>query len=117
MFKRKARRSSRKMSYRAKARRSSSGSGLSLMNVALASAAYTLARPYVANLVPDFNVGPVSSDNLIIGAAGYYGMRKSGFIKALGTVALAGEIGVVAAKGVGQLSGGQGQQTDVYVYK
>lgn len=82
-----------------KARRSGrSSSGLTPMNVLLAGAVYGLARPYVANVLPNmFSVGPVDSDNVIIGAAGYYGMRKgNGLVKALGAVALGSEAGIIA---------------------
>lgn len=96
-FKRRtARRSS---GFKRTSRRSGrSSSGLTPMNVLLAGAVYGAARPYVASMLPNmFNVGPVDSDNAIIGAAGYYGMKKgNGFVKALGAVALGSEAGIIA---------------------
>lgn len=70
------------------------------MNVLLAGTIYGLARPFAAKMLPDFfSFGPVDSDNVIIGAAGFYGMKKgNGLIKALGAVALGSEAGIVAAR-------------------
>jgi hypothetical protein len=96
--------------------RSSKSSGLSVMNVLLAGAVYGVARPYVANMIPDYAIGPVSTDNAVIGGLGYYASRKSGFIKALGLVAMGGEAGIVTAKAIGGVTGATGQ-TDAYVYK
>jgi len=95
---RKARRSKSRGFMKARARRSGS-SGLTPMNVMLAGAIYGAARPFVAKMLPDFfNFGAVDSDNVIVAAAGYYGMKKSGLVKAIGTVALASEVGIVAAR-------------------
>lgn len=90
---------------------------MSPMTVLLAGAVYGVARPYVANMIPDYNIGPVSTDNLAIAGLGYLGSKKSGFIKALGLVAMGGEAGIVAAKGIGAVTGNAAQQTDTYVYK
>lgn len=96
-FRRIARRASRPM--RRISRRSGRSTGsLTPMNVLLAGAIYGAARPYVASMLPNmFNVGPVDSDNVIIGAAGFYGMKKgNGLVKALGAVALGSEAGIIA---------------------
>jgi hypothetical protein len=84
------------------------------MNVLLAGAVYGVARPYVAAIIPDYSIGPVSTDNLAIAGLGYLGSRKSGFIKALGLIAMGGEAGIVAAKGIGNVTGVQGQSGYVY---
>lgn len=88
--------------YKTSARRSSrrSSSGLSPMNVLLAGAIYGAARPFAAKMLPDFfSAGPIDSDNVIIGAAGFYGMKKgNGLVKALGAVALGSEAGIIAAR-------------------
>jgi len=100
VFKRKARRAYRGFK-RSRGRRSGgSSSGMSPMNVLLAGAIYGAARPMVSKFMPDlFSVGPVDSDNVLIGVAGYYGMKKgSGLMKALGTVALGSEAGIVTAR-------------------
>ena len=70
------------------------------MNVLLAGAIYGAARPFAAKMLPDmFSFGPVDSDNVLIGAAGFYGMKKGkGLMKALGAVALGSEAGIVAAR-------------------
>lgn len=116
MFKKKARRSRSRGAFKARSR-SKGSSGLSVMNVLLAGAVYGVARPYVSNMVPDYNIGPVSTDNAVIGGLGYMASRKSGFLKALGLIAMGGEAGIVTAKAVGGMTGGAGQQSDVYVYK
>ncbi len=98
VFKRKASRKRSSNFKRARSRSSSSGS-ISPMNIMLAGAVYGFVRPIAAKMLPDlFNIGVVDSDNAIIGAAGYYGMKKSGFVKALGMVALASETGIVVAR-------------------
>lgn len=96
-FKRKASRRSFG-GFKRKSYRKSGGSSLTPMNVLMAGAIYGLARPYVANILPNmFSAGPVDSDNIIIGAAGFYGMKKgNGLVKALGAVALGSEAGIVA---------------------
>lgn len=116
MFKKKARHSKIRGSFKSRSR-SKGSSGLSVMNVLLAGAVYGVARPYVANFIPDYELGPVSTDNLAIAGLGYLGSKKSGFLKALGLVAMGGEAGIVTAKLVGGMTGNVGQQTDQYVYK
>lgn len=95
---------------KAKARRSSSryshktsrhgSSGVSFTDLLIGGAIYGVARPYVANMLPDlFNFGPVDSDNAIIGAAGYYGMKHTkGVMKATSMMAVAGEAAIVASR-------------------
>jgi len=69
----------------------------------MAGAIYGIARPMIANILPNFfNIGPVDSDNVVIGGAGYMLAKKSGLMKAVGIVALAGETANVTQK----LSGG-----------
>jgi len=99
--------------------RGKSSSGLTPMNVILASALYGVARPYLANIIPDFvSIGPVTSDNIVIGAASYYGMTKtSGFMKALSTVSLASETAIVASKAMGQVTGPTVTGSTGFVYK
>jgi len=99
VFRRKARRAYRGFK-RSRGRRSRGSSGLSPMNVLLAGAIYGAARPMVSKFMPDmFSFGPIDSDNVLIGVAGYYGMKKSsGLIKALSTVALGSEVGIVTAR-------------------
>jgi|WetSurMetagenome_2_1015567.scaffolds.fasta_scaffold87502_3 hypothetical protein len=118
VFKRKAARRSFGRSSRRSSRRSST-SGLSPMNVLMAGAIYGAARPFAAKMLPDiFSAGPIDSDNVIIGAAGFYGMKKgNGLVKALGAVALGSEAGIVAARvssGAAQTIGDAG--TDAYNY-
>jgi len=100
VFKKKATRRKGGFSKRARARSGRSSSGLTPMNVMLAGAVYGAARPIAAKFLPDlFSIGPVDSDNVLIGAAGFYGMKKSsGFMKALGAVALGSEAGIVTAR-------------------
>lgn len=100
---------SRRASGKAYARRSGGSGGLSPMNVLLAGAVYGAARPYVSKMLPDlFSFGGVvDSDNVIIGAASYYGMKKSGFIKALSAVALGSEAGIITARVTAKQLGGE----------
>ena len=84
-----------------RARRSvTKSTGLSPINVLLAGAVYGAARPFAAKILPDmFSFGPVDSDNVIIGAAGFYAMKKgTGFMRALGAIALASEASIIAAR-------------------
>jgi hypothetical protein len=102
-FKRKAKRYS---GFKRGAKRAnSSSSGMKVTDVLIAGVIYGVARPMVAGLIPDlFKVGPVTSDNVIIGAAGFYGLKKGkGITKALGVMALGGEAAQVTA---GLLNGG-----------
>lgn len=96
-FKKSFRRASRgfKKSYRAASKPS-----LKPMDVVLGGLIYGAARPFAAKMLPDmFSFGPVDSDNVIIGAAGLYGMKKGkGLMKALGAIALGSEAGIVAAR-------------------
>lgn len=85
--------------FKRKSRRSGS-SGISATDVMIAGAVYGFGRPIVANMVPPmFEFGPVDSDNAIIGAASFMGMKqRNKLIRAISTVALAGEIAQVVAK-------------------
>jgi len=96
----------------------SKSSGMSVTNVLLAGVIYGAARPYLAQMLPDlFSFGPVDSDNAIIGAAGMFGMKKSGLWKALGTVALASEVGIVTSRIVtGTASASSSQASGVNAY-
>lgn len=103
---RKARRFARR--FGRKVRRGFSGrTSLSPGDIILASAVYGVARPMVSGMIPPlFQFGPVSSDNAIIGAAGFLGMKqKNKFMRALGTVALAGEVSAVTATATAGMTG------------
>lgn len=92
---------SRSYGFGKKKGKSRSGSkGMTPMDVVLAGAIYGAARPFAARMLPDlFTFGPVDSDNAIIGAAGWYGMKKgNGLMRALGAVALGSEAGIVTAR-------------------
>ena len=93
----------------------SSNGSVSLMNVAGAGAIHGIARPMIANILPSFfSFGPVDSDNVIIGGAGYYAMKKgSGIIKILGMLTLANEVSYVTQKVTGN---NQTQQTNAVAY-
>lgn len=97
VFRRKARRSfGRGLKKYA---RNKTGGSIKVTDVLLAGALYGVARPIVANALPTmFSFGPIDSDNVLIGAAGWYGMKQKGLLKALGIVALGSEVGFVAAK-------------------
>jgi hypothetical protein len=119
VFKRKARRSYRSFSRGSRRRSGGGSSGLSPVNVLLAGAIYGAARPLAAKMLPDmFSFGVVDSDNVIIAAAGFYGMKKGkGLMKALGTVALGSEVGIVTARLSQNLtSGTPTNQTSSYDY-
>lgn len=82
-----------------------------MTNVLLAGAIYGVGRPLLANALPNlFNVGPVDSDNALIGGAGWYLSKKSGLMKAIGVVTMAGEAAQVTAKVTGGMTG-SGAQT------
>lgn len=84
-----------------KHRSSSRGSsGISVMNVLLAGAVYGAVRPTIANMLPTFfKFGPVDSDNVILGGAGYLASRQSNkFIKTLGLVAMGTEAGIITSQ-------------------
>jgi hypothetical protein len=117
VFKRKAKRSFR--GFAKKSRSYAGHSGIKPIDILLAGAIYGAARPFVAKFMPDlFRFGPVDSDNVLIGAAGFYGMKKGkGLIKALGAVALGSEAGIITARlasGVASNVGNAG--TDAYQY-
>ena len=117
VFKRKARRS-RARGFSKKTYSRSKG-GLSPMNVVLAGAIYGLARPIVSKMLPNmFEFGPVDSDNVAIGLAGWYGMKKgNGLIKALGAVALGSEAGIITARATSGITENIGSAgNDAYNY-
>lgn len=96
------RKRSRRASRSPKFRRSRGGSkGITPMDAMLAGAIYGVARPFAANVIPDIlpNIGPVSSDNMVIGAASWWASKQSNkLIKAIGTVGLAAETSMVVNK-------------------
>jgi len=110
---RKAKRARSRGFMRARAKHSGSGA-ISPMNALLAGAIYGAARPLVAKYLPDlFSFGPVDSDNVLIGAAGFYGMKKGhGLMKALGAVALGSEAGIVTARLATNVVSGSSDATD-----
>jgi len=75
-------------------------SGSSVMNVLLAGAIYGAARPMVANMLPTFFAfGPVDSDNVILGSAGYFMSKNSNnLIKTIGLVSMATEASIVTSR-------------------
>jgi len=117
VFRRKAAR--RQRSYgkmKARSHHKSSG-GVGLTDLLIGGAIYGLARPYVANMLPTlFSFGPVDSDNVIIGGAGYLGMKSSNkIIKATSMIAIAGETAIVTGKLMGGTQSGT-TQTSTQVY-
>ena len=95
-------RKARRSGFRAKAMssyRKASKPSLSVMDVLLAGAVYGAVRPTVANMLPTFfKFGPVDSDNVILGGAGYMASKsKTKFVKALGLVAMGTEAGIVTS--------------------
>lgn len=114
----KQRRAYRSFGRRSGRRHSNGSSGLSPTNVLLAGAIYGAARPIAAKMLPDmFSFGPVDSDNVIIGVAGWYGMKKGkGLMKALGTVALGSEVGIVTARMTQNLAGNTTTNNTVDAY-
>ena len=114
VFKRKARRYAKRMFT--KRARSRTSSGISVEKLAIGSAIYGGLRPYAANIIPDvaaLNFGGVTSDNLILGVAGYLAAKKgSGMIKTAGQVVLLNEAFIVGAKlSSGMTTSNQGQTT------
>lgn len=73
---------------------------IGVMDVLLAGAIYGAVRPTVANMLPTFfSFGPVDSDNVILGGAGYLASRQSNkLIKSIGLVAMGTEAGIVTSK-------------------
>jgi hypothetical protein len=96
VFKKKARRSFR--GFAKKSRSYAGNSSIKPMDILIAGAIYGAARPFAAKLLPNmFTFGPVDSDNVLIGAAGFYGMKKGkGLIKARGAAANIGNAGTDA---------------------
>lgn len=72
---------------------------LSVTDVLLAGAIYGAVRPTVANMLPTFfSFGPVDSDNVILGGAGFMASKsKTKMIKALGLIAMGTEAGIVTS--------------------
>ena len=73
---------------------------MSAMDVLLAGAIYGVARPMVANAIPTmFSFGPVDSDNVILGGAGYMASKnRNKLIKSIGLIAMGTEAGIIASK-------------------
>lgn len=114
-FRKMRRRASR--NFKRYSRRSGSSSGLKPMDVVIGGAIYGAGRQFVADFIPDFGTfGPVSSDNLVVGAAAMLGMKqKNKIIKAASTVALGTEIAAVVSKMVQQQTATPTQSAG-YVY-
>ena len=85
---------------RGRGRRGHSSAGIKATDILLGGALYGLARPYVANMLPTmFSFGPVDSDNVIIGGAGYLLSKNSNkIIKSMGLVAMGGEAGIITSQ-------------------
>jgi hypothetical protein len=112
VFRRKAKRS-RRIGYKARRSRGSSG-GLGITDLLIGGAIYGFARPKVADMLPPlFQFGPVDSDNAIIAGAGYLGMKNSNkIIRATSMIAIAGETAIVANRlGSGMSSTGSTGQS------
>lgn len=83
---------------------------MGVMDVLLAGAIYGAIRPTVANALPTFfKFGPVDSDNVILGGAGYMASKSNTkLIKAIGLVAMGTEAGIVTSNlmqnGLGETS-------------
>lgn len=94
--------------------RGRSNTGIGPMDVLLAGAIYGVARPRVAALLPDlFNVGPVTSDNAIIGGAGYLASKQSNkLIKAIGLITMGAEASIITSNATQSI----GTQSSGYVY-
>jgi hypothetical protein len=100
--------------FRRNRRVSSKSSGMSVEKLALTSAGYGIARPYVANLIPDVVMLGGYSDNIILGVAGYLACKKgSGIIKTAGYSVLATEAFLVTSK---YMSSSTGTQSSGFVY-
>lgn len=95
-------------------RTTSRSTGIGAMDVLLAGAVYGIARPRVAALLPDlFTVGPVTSDNAIIGGAGYLASKQSNkLLKALGLITMGAEASIITSNATQNI----GTQTSGYVY-
>jgi len=103
---------------RSKGRRANRSQSISPVNLMMAGAIYGALRPQAAKILPDmFSFGPVDSDNVLIGGAGYLGMKKGkGLIKALGAVAMASEIGIVTARATTGLNSQQNNTSEEFQY-
>lgn len=90
----------RSYSRAVKAYKSSRKPSFSAMDIVIAGAAYGALRPMASNVLPNFfTFGPVDSDNVIIGGAGYLASKSSTkLIKTIGLVTMAGEAGIIASR-------------------
>lgn len=91
-----------------KARRSGkSFGGVSPVNVAIGSAVYGAARPYVANMIPDIPQLGGFSDNVVLGVAGYFLAKKgNGMMKTAGISILCNEAFIAGSKAMGGMTSG-----------
>lgn len=82
-----------------KSYRKSTKPSLSVTDVLIAGALYGAVRPVVSSMLPSFfSFGPVDSDNVILGGAGYFASKQPNkLIKAVGLIAMGTEAGIVAA--------------------
>jgi len=112
-FRRKA---SRRYGFRRASRsRRSSGSGITWKELLVGMAGYAVVRPYIANVVPDFEMLGDYSDNVVLGVGGGVAAWKgSGMIKKAGIVVAASETLI----GVSKLTSGitNGSKSSGYVY-
>ena len=90
----------RSYSRAVKAYKSSRKPSFSVLDVIIAGATYGALRPVLANVLPNFfTFGPVDSDNVLIGGAGYMASKSSTkLVKAVGLVTMAGEAGIIASR-------------------
>jgi len=111
-FRTKARRYFRGFKNKARSMNRTSGQ-IKATDVLIAGVIYGMAKPIIKNTIPDFfSFGPVSSDNLVIGGAGFYGMKKGkGIVKALGIIALGDQASEVSQNLMG---GSQTNNSGIY---
>jgi len=79
--------------------------GVSPVNIAIGSAVYGAARPYVANMIPDIPQLGGFSDNVILGVGGYLLAKKgNGMMKTAGISILANEAFIAGSKAIGGMT-------------
>lgn len=112
---RKARRVARRM-FGKRSRSHKSASSMSPLFVAGTSAAYGIARPYVANIIPDISALGNYSDNVVIGgAAALAAWKGKGMIKKAGMIVLANESFIAASKASQNMGVGSTTGSNVYL--
>jgi len=87
------------------------------LEVAIGSAGYGFARPYVANMIPDIpQLGPYS-DNVVLGGVGALAAWKGkGIVKKVGMIVLANEAFVAGSRMSTATSTSNATNKDAYNY-